>query len=239
MSFDLNPYAAVVINQFENKGFNAIDDAGTFITSFKYIEENMQFWQNKKAYALQVDMAYEDNGALFPIGANLRSSYLLLDMAPDGEFLFRTEGSDGPSPAPNAADATIDGTFYFDSSHQYQSDPEFPNGLLYYTFLWVLKNPKRMPPIETLNVGNLFFQQQVVSSGGFFPYNINFDEVSGITTWAVRMTMYVEGTEPPLRMRQRNDGLSIQGHARLNQRASSGSSSEQTGIRLRRANTYV
>lgn len=44
---------------------------------------------------------------------------------------------------------------------------------------------------------------------------------------------------PPLRMRQRNDGLSIQGHARLNQRASSGASSEQSGIRLRGSNTYV
>lgn len=63
--------------------------------------------------------------------------------------------------------------------------------------------------------------------------------LGGEAFYYVGLEFNIDSVIPPLRMQQRNDGLSIRGHARLNQQNSSGSSSVNTGIRLKEKNTYV
>ena len=234
---DLTPYKAVVMNTFADYQAR-INDSGTFFTAFRYNEDNLAKWAGKTAYAVKIEVGYDPGSD--GVGGTVDDTYIRLDFSGFdlGDFVYLFTYPSGQDSSTSHFDSE---PMVLDSQHSYQTDPDFPAGLNYYAYYLILDVPKKMPDLSDLTRGLLVYHQIIPSGGGVTPHQISFtDTGSGIfSLWAVRLTIYISDQTPPLRMRQRNDGLHIQGHARLNQRTASGSSSENTGIRLRSANTYV
>jgi hypothetical protein len=108
-----------------------------------------------------------------------------------------------------------------------------------YTFVSYFKTTKQLP-LTWQDPGVLVSPDTIIK----YHRTTNFGNITqtltgeGFTGVSIQL-LVSDGTAPPLRMRQRDDGLGIQGHARLNQEAAQGSTSVNTGIRLHGKNTYT
>lgn len=221
MTFNSTYYTGVVINDFASIGAASYDSAGSFDVVLPYREANLARWAGKTAYALKVESSYPahlitDEGAYGPApqGFELTETYLAANGA---SFLYLFE-----APSTVHVDSPFDPVpMIFNEGVQYASDIEFripvypdvpPATLWPYVYYLVLHTPTAMPSLSVLEASTLAYHQKV------FVFDIMTPDATladGTSHWALRLTVYVDGVVPPLRLFQRDDDLGKVASARM------------------------
>lgn len=222
MTFNPGLYTPVVINDYD-AGTTAFDDAGNFITDFRLKAAMIPYWAGKVAHALKIEVLYpnhyttdEGNFTSWVEGMSLISTQVVVNYSSPG------------GPVYNHLFDNLNAVFQpdpmvFTSAIAYSGDPDFaeivaPGGANYpYRYYMVLGTPTTMPTEAQLTESvDVHYNQHVDASLGVTPLELLFNPGGPYYyQWALRLTVYIEGVAPPLRLFQRDDDLGKVGTARL------------------------
>ncbi len=222
MTFNPGLYTPVVINDYDS-GTTAFDDAGNFITDFRLKAAMIPYWAGKVAHALKIEVLYPNH---YLTDEGSFSSWV------DGMTLISTQVvvsySSPGGPVYNHLFDNLNAVFQpsplvFTSAIAYSGDPDFaefvgPGGANYpYRYYMVLDTPTAMPTEAQLTESvNVHYNQHVEASLGVSPVELLYNPAGPYYyQWALRLTVYVDGVAPPLRLFQRDDDLGKVGTARM------------------------
>ena len=229
MTFNPSLYTPVVINDYD-AGTTAFDDAGNFITDFRLKAAMIPYWAGKVAHALKIEVLYpihyltdEGSFASSVDGMTLISTTVTVSYSSPGgpvyNDLFRRDET-----TPGTANSVFQPEpLVFTSAIAYSGDPDFadyvaPGGSVNpYRYYMVLNTPTAMPTEAQLAESvTVHYNQHVEASLGISPVELLFNPGGPYYyQWALRLTVYVDGVAPPLRLFQRDDDLGKVGTARL------------------------
>ncbi len=229
MTFNPGLYTPVVINDYD-AGTTAFDDAGNFITDFRLKAAMIPYWAGKLAHALKIEVLYpihyltdEGNFSSSVDGMSLISTKVEVTYSTlSGPFTNQLFGRD--EAFPGLANSVFQPEpMVFTSAITYASDPDFadyvaPGGSVHpYRYYMVLNTPTVMPTEAQLTGAvNVHFNQHVAASLGITPTELLYNPGGPYYyQWALRLTVYVDGVVPPLRLFQRDDDLGKVASARM------------------------
>lgn len=224
MTFNSTYYTGVVINDFDS-GSTVFDDSGTFATNFRLKAANIPLWAGKTVYALMIEVGYDhiyltDEGDIGPLvdSMNLDETHLTLTYDVLGSPVYNNIFIRDES-FPGSANCVFQPEpINFNPTLYYAGDPDFIDPLAPpYRYYMVLDVPTIMPTeAQLLDAVDVHYHQHVIASRGISPYQRLYDPGGPYYyQWSLRLTVYIGGALPPLRLFQRDDDLGKVGTARL------------------------